>query len=563
MKIKFVGAIEHITGSCSWLQHGETGVQFLVDCGMYQGYGSEMRNRKEFPFDPAELSFVLLTHAHMDHCGMIPKLYREGFQGKVYATAATAKLAEIGLRDAVKIGREKQESQYTKKDVEKINFVKVDNHEDFYWEKSIPVGQNIWATFRRSSHILGAAAISVSWREKTSSMNMCFSGDIGNNTKALSYLPMMKPNKYPFPRTQYLLVESTYGKAVRQKEFKSAKNRQDALWQAIENARSRGGKVLMPAFSIHRSQEILVDLIATLKTHAKNGKGWKILCHSPMTAKVCQVYFEELMRTKKGRGGGGGDGDHLYMSENFPDYISGTISAPEDSKEILGFLFKTTKSKKNGRARYKFMDAHEIQVRSARPKNSDDYDIIIASSGMCEAGPICGYLEEYEQNPATTIVITGYQASAKGAEIRARATETKGTAQKGYAHVEDLSGYYSAHADQAVLLDYIFNVDGVDDDDKLKMPATVFINHGGDHASKNALKSAIEEQSKKKIRQRKIEKVLIAEKSEKWFDLDSGEFEEITLLDVITEMRIARQQMRALTRIVKNITYPRSTEKRE
>ncbi|MGR3913140.1 MAG: MBL fold metallo-hydrolase [Gammaproteobacteria bacterium] len=553
MKIKFVGAIDHITGSCSWLQHGETGVQFLVDCGMYQGYDSEMRNRKEFPFDPAELSFVLLTHAHLDHCGMIPKLYREGFTGKVYATAATAKLAEIGWRDAVKIGHAKKDEQYTERDVEKINFVKVDDREDFYWEKAISVSQDIWAVFRRSSHILGAAAISVSWKNGTENMAMCFSGDIGNNTKKLSYLPMMKPNKYPFPKTQYMLVESTYGKAVRAEEFKSAKNRQDALWQAIDNARAKGGKVLMPAFSIHRSQEILIDLIATLGTHAENGEGWKILCHSPMTAKVCQVYFEELMRTKKGRSES--DVDHLYMSDGLLGYISGTVNAPEEPGQILQFLFET---QKGGCANYKFMNAHKIQVCSNKPKDSDDYDIIIASSGMCEAGPICGYLEEYEQNPATTIVITGYQASAKGAEIRARATETKGTAQKGYAHVEDLSGYYSAHADQAVLLDYIFNVDGVNDDAKLQIPATVFINHGGNAESKNILKSAIEKQSEKKKRQRMIKSVMVAEKSDKWFDLNSGAFveEEVTSADLMVEMRALRREVRTLTSIVENISQP-------
>lgn len=549
MKIKFVGAIDHITGSCSWLQHGETGVQFLVDCGMHQGYGAEVRNRKEFPFDPAEISFVLLTHAHMDHCGMIPRLYREGFTGKVYATAATAKLAEIGLLDAAKIGREKQEVQHTENDVGKINFVKVDDRENFYWEKAISVSQDIWAVFRRSSHILGAASISVSWRKGTDNMAMCFSGDIGNNTKELSYLPMMKPNKYPFPKTQYLLVESTYGKEVRAEEFKSVKNRQDALWQAIDKARARGGKVLMPAFSIHRSQEILIDLIATLKTHAKNRKEeWKILCHSPMTAKVCQIYCEELPRLKKGRGES--DGDHLYMSDDLLEYISGTVNAPKEPEQILRFLF--------GNGHYNFMNAHTIQVRDKQPKDSDDYDIIIASSGMCEAGPICGYLEKYEQNPATTIIITGYQASAKGTEIRARATETKDNAQKEYAHVENLSPYYSAHADQAILLDYIFNVDGVDDDAKLQVPATVFINHGGNVESKNALKSAIEKQSKKKKRQRLIKKVAVAEKSGKWFDLNSGEFEEekITSADLMAEIRALQRQVRTLAGIVENITQP-------
>lgn len=407
MKIKFVGAINHITGSCSWLQSNKTGIQFLVDCGMHQGNAVEHFNANEFLFDPEEISFILLTHAHLDHCGLIPKMYRDGFRGKVYSTAATAKLAEIGLLDSAKIQQANEIKIYTKQNVEEINFVRVDEQPGFYWEKAITVSTDIWAAFRRSSHILGAAAISVSWKTKSDeSKTMCFSGDIGNNTKDLSYLPLMKPNKYPFPTTDYLLVESTYGDKNRDSKFKDEKNRLQEWSEILMDAQEKQGKVLVPVFSIHRSQEVLIDLIATLKKYShelvgQKEKQWKILCHSPMIAKVCQVYFEEFNRYVEDRNGGK---NYLYRRDGFSNHID---SDEIETERMLKFLFKINK--------YIFNDGKCIvEICRKKPANIDRYDVIIASSGMCEAGPICDYLEKYENDPVTTIVVTGYQASGKG-----------------------------------------------------------------------------------------------------------------------------------------------------
>ena len=560
MKIKFVGAINHITGSCSWLKYSQTGAEFLVDCGMYQGSHIEDLNAAEFPFDPSEIKFVLLTHAHIDHCGLLPKLYRDGFRGKVYATSATAKLAKIGLIDAAKIQNTAQSKIYTKDNVDQIQFVCVDDDNadvkfaipdrpHFFWGNPFWVETNLQAAFLRSSHILGAVSITINWRTESNDEDkkfesMSFSGDIGNNTEERSYLPLMKPNKYPFPTTRYLLVESTYGHANREEKFKSCSNRQEELWRVIENTRSKQGKILIPVFSIHRSQEILIDLVATLKNHISEAEkqkncGWKILFHSPMIAAVCQVYYEELTRKIKGRSG---EDNTLYMDDNLLNYID------EESVKIFEYLFKTTNAKlKHKETRYKFGGSNEVVVTSQPGDNTDDNDIIVASSGMCAAGPICDYLKSYEHDPANTIVLTGYQVSPKGQEIQQHSTKNALTEK--YAQVEDLSKYYSGHADQSVLLDYIFNINGVPENREIK-PATVFINHGGNAFSKNQLQLAIEKQSKIWTRQRPIEKVMVAEKLEQWFDLNTGQLEEITTADLMTEILQLKQQLHAVLRML-------------
>ena len=551
MKIKFVGAIDHITGSCSWLKYSKTGTQFLVDCGMHQGHSAEELNAKSFPFNPSEIEFVLLTHAHIDHCGLIPKLYRHGFRGKVYATSATVKLAKIGLHDAAKIQPKNHLSVYDKADVEKINFISVDEDDanlifcqpdkkHFFWRNNFYVSTNISVAFHRSSHILGAASITVNWKDESGDTygwsGMCFSGDIGNNTKELSYLPLIKPNQYPFPSTKYLLVESTYGDKARDEKYKSSEARKKKLWEIIQKASKRGGKILIPVFSIHRSQEVLIDLIATIKTYASEvGETercqWDILCQSPMITKVCKVYAEELKRQVKDRDA---IEKSLYTSDSVLNYIK------ENSTEVFDFLFNQNY--------YKFNDTNKIDILSKKPKNYDEYDIIVASSGMCAAGPIKGYLDEYENDPSTTIILTGYQASPDGRKIQDYAK----TENEKYAQVENMAGYYSGHADQNVLLDYIFNISGVSED-KVITPATVFINHGGSTIPKKVLKKAIEEQNNEKIRQRKIAKVVVAEKSDQWFNLTSGEFDEITNTDLANELQMIRQQLFDLSNSLNNI----------
>lgn len=560
MKIKFIGATNHITGSCSWLNYTEGKTQFLVDCGMHQGSGQDTINSQDFPFDPFDIDFMFLTHAHLDHCGLIPKLYKQGFSGKVYTTAATAKLAQIVLLDAAKISAINGLGLYTKSDVSLIEFVAIDDDPGFTWGgKPRSISAGITASFLMSSHILGAASISISWSEDPDKNDdalkktIVFSGDIGNNIESASYLPLLKPNKYPFPETDYMLVESTYGGQVRDRKFKSSENRladlDEILTYTIEEKK---GKVIIPTFSIHRSQEIIIDLVSWLISKntgqysvPSDTRKIKILCHSPMIAAVCQVYFEQLTRTittKKGE-------TDQYLSKGFLDHVG-----DEDFiKNKFKFLFKTAPDDKNKEVGSKaVLGSGVIDIKATYKGGAEKYDIVLASSGMCDAGPICTYLDECENDFSNTIILTGYQSS----DSRGRKLLDRGNSDvpSQVAEVKNLSGYYSGHADQDILLDYIFDLGRFA---KTRHAATVFINHG-EPTSKDTLKLAIEARSlENNPQQRPIKDVLIADGTS-WFDLNEGQFEQqdneevniqednIATSEVLSEMKDIKRLLREL-----------------
>lgn len=504
MKIKFCGATNHVTGSCSWLIYNQTDTQFLVDCGMHQGFNVEYRNTNSFPFEPKKLKFMFLTHAHVDHSGLIPRLYKEGFKGKVFTTRATAREAELILKDAAKIS-----NLFNKTHVDLIQFHCVDDFENFSWGKSLPIDAGIKATFLRSSHILGAASISIAWAklpedfDPKKAKTFCFSGDIGCNTDDSSYLPLMKPNKYPFASSDYLLVESTYGGVIRDKHLKSSKNRLSALEQALTDTIIKSkGKVLIPSFSIHRAQEILLDLLAVLD--GGFDRQLDILIHSTMIAKANQIYFEELESTIK---------THKKITNQYLREDIQTKPYYTAFKELLNTEHPSGKSQ----AETNFK-GHNIRVMTKTPKSVDGFDVIIASSGMCEAGPIVNHLKRLEKDHNNSLILTGFQAKGtKGEELKLNASKNK---QNQVMRVIDLSAFYSGHGDQEVILDYIFKLNGYEDQSH---PTTVFINHG-EKSNKHELLQCIADTSKKNSAEfnRKISQIYLAETKEDWFDLDGG-----------------------------------------
>ena len=263
MKVKFIGAIERVTGSCAWLKHKDT--EFLIDCGMIQGEKySTQENSKNFPFKPNNLKFVLLTHAHLDHCGLIPKLYKDGFTGLVYCTKATARLAKEIMRNSCHI-----DAPYTMSDVSSVNFRHVDELEDFKWGKFIPVDENISFNFFHSAHILGAVSIGLSWfSEKATSI--LFTGDIGNNVKSNAYQPLLKARQSPHKSFDYIVCESTYGARNRDLNQCDFNNRIEMLENQIVNTlHKKQGDLLIPTFSMHRTQEIIFDLFYILNVKWK------------------------------------------------------------------------------------------------------------------------------------------------------------------------------------------------------------------------------------------------------------------------------------------------------
>jgi len=536
LKVKFIGATKGVTGSCTWLWHTDSNTQFLVDCGMHQGrHEDEWLNYQKFEFDAAEIKYVLLTHAHIDHCGLLPKLVQNGFKGWVYCTRATKEIALLLLYDAAKIS-----DYYTFEEIKAIKWNVIDEGE-FHWNKCLRLANGLSATFKRNSHVLGSCAISVSWAHdatagKEGLKSIYFSGDIGCQSEENPYLPLLKDDHYPYPKADYLVVESTYGSKVIDPKYKDAINRVDTLGDIITNTVfNKQGKVLIPAFSFHRTQELIMDIwwwqwarwketkyadfLGDLLERDKD-KGPKyenplrVICDSPLGSRINKVYASQLLKKTA-------NGKYQYLNNKLPGRLG-------IETEKIGEQF--TRLVENGVTYHygQILRVYKEQNKDTKTKlqlsrsesvakSIDRTNVIIASSGMCDYGPVTEYLRQMRNDPKNTIIITGYQSpNSTGAGLLERAGEA-GYTNMNHAEVVNMSGYYSAHADQERLLDYVFDLQNYY---KNARSATVFINHG-EASSKDELHNAIINRSARSIvTDRDVQKVEIA-RSE-WFNLDQG-----------------------------------------
>lgn len=538
LKIKFVGAIEGVSGSCTWLHHTDSDTQFLVDCGMHQGNErEEWANSQAFPFQAARLKYVLLTHAHIDHCGLLPRLVREGFTGLVYATRATRELTELMLLDAARVS-----GMFSEHEVKQIRWSVLDDDLGFKWGRSIRLAEGIWMAYLRSSHILGACLISIGWKVDSSNRSICFSGDVGCQTDENAYLPLMKSGQHPFADTDYIVVESTYGGRVRAQEHQDYELRLARLAEVISHTLFvKGGKVLMPAFSLHRTQELLMDVLQWMKTNLpahEEGRGLSRYdddfplvanVHAPLGYAVTQVYAKHLCSKSP-------NGKFKYLNTELCSSLAMNADAIQSMLQRLveHGSFKVTAK------RYLSM------TKPKQPSNSEA-DIVIASAGMCDNGPVVNYLERWGNDPRNTVIITGYQsAGSKGAELMQRATASPApmdSLSPDQAEVIDMSPYYSAHADQQMLLDFLFRTDGFG----CNKPATLLINHGNP-ASKYELRKAVQMRSdSRKENDRQIKEVRIADA--RWLNLDTGEVIEHSHAEqaLLSELEALRRQVELLT----------------
>lgn len=467
LKIKFVGAIEGVSGSCTWLHHTDSDTQFLVDCGMHQGTErEEWHNRQAFPFQAARLKYVLLTHAHIDHCGLLPRLVRDGFTGQVYATRATRELTELMLLDAARVS-----GMFTEDEVKQIRWSVLDEDPGFKWGRFIRLAEGVRMNYLRSSHILGACSISISWMVNGENRTICFSGDVGCQTDENAYLPLMKRGQRPFADTDYIVVESTYGGRIRAQEHQDYQLRLARLAEVISHTLFvKGGKVLMPAFSLHRTQELLMDVLHWMKTHlpasrfqlgeSAGARSITANVHAPLGRAITEVYAKHLCSRSP-------NGKFKYLNAELCESLS------MHAEEIQTML-------------QQLVDMGLYQAGSGclmsmtKPKQASNFeaDIVIASAGMCDQGPVVSYLERWGNDPRNTVILTGYQAAgSRGAELMQRATATTSVMNSlapDKAEVIDMSPFYSAHADQQMLLDFLFCTNGFDSN----KPVTLLINHG-------------------------------------------------------------------------------------
>lgn len=449
MKVTFCGATKTVTGS-NFLVEG-AGKKFLVDCGLYQGGAKdEIKNEEPFPYDINEIDFMLLTHAHIDHSGRIPKLYKEGYRNPIYATNATCDLCAIMLPDSGHI----QETETEWKNRKRIRrgeeeLVPIYDAETAAkslelfkgepYDQIIELDDDIHVRFNDAGHMLGSSTIEIWIRENGENKKIVFSGDLGNNDIPLLAEPTMIQD------ADFLVMESTYGNRLHIKNENKAKTFINIVTDTIKN----GGTVVIPSFAVGRTQEILYEL-----NKIKDSED-----DSPE--------FERKYR--------------LLM--NTPVYVDSplAISATEVFKENMDLFDEETQELiKRGDNPLEFPGLKFTQtVEESKALNeSDESAIIISASGMCEVGRIKHHLKHNIWNPKNTILFVGYQAPGTlGRKIvdGAKTVKIFGEEVAVNARVEYIEGY-SGHADQAGLLHFV--------DSFVKKPNHIFLVHGEEESQK-------------------------------------------------------------------------------
>ncbi|MCA9460030.1 MAG: MBL fold metallo-hydrolase [Nanoarchaeota archaeon] len=543
MLVKFIGAIERVTGSCSWLK--KDSIEFLIDCGMVQGERHEIfENEKPFLFDPKLIKFVLLTHAHLDHCGLIPRLYKEGFVGRVYCTRATSFLSHEIMLDAAKIGIG---TPYKVKDVDNIKYSFFEDMKNFKWGKMIPIDNDIFIAIYRSAHILGSVSIRVSWNKDVNGKSILFTGDIGNNTKQNSYQPLLKHRQVPDYRVGFIVCESTYGS--REHEFSECNldNRIVQLEKAvIETLYQKKGNLIIPTFSLHRTQEILFDLYYLMKIKLKGelfqGKyeekldssvsndlkikpiPIQVICDSPLGKRISKIYAEELTKPYYN----GTEVKRPYLNNNILNWLN----VQDDEVENL---FKNLYTEK-----FLNIGVHNVKILEDYKRELPDTPVIvITSSGMCDAGPALIHLENHLEDPKNTILLTGHQsAGTNGNKLSNLADLSEEEKQIGSiqltenkeikfsdikANIGKIIGY-SGHADQKSLLNYLF----IDEDESKYTIPKIFLNHGTNESREEFKKKILErsEELNRKYSEKQSfsTNVVIPKKNDGWYDLDKNEW---------------------------------------
>ena len=420
MKITFHGAARTVTGS-KHLITTNSGLNILLDCGLFQGMGTEsdLLNR-HFGFSPYEIDFLILSHAHIDHSGLIPKLVKEGFKGKIYATPATIDLCRLMLEDSGSI----QEA-----DVVYINKRRKKRGESaltpLYSEEDAikamkffkPVAYNTWFEindevkfmYTDSGHVLGSAAVSMVVNEDGKEKRLFFSADIGRPGDQI----LRKPE--PFPQADFIICESTYGNRLHE-PVKNAEGR--LLAAVVETCVEKGGKLVIPAFSLDRTQELIYAL--DRMEHQGILPPIRVFVDSPLSVHTTRVVEEHIECFNKDLR------DYMEKGDQRPFYFKNLhfVSDVEESKAIN--LLK-------------------------------EPCIIISASGMAEAGRIKHHIKNVISSPNNTILIVGYcTPTSLGGRLGAGAEEVRifGETYKVKARVETIDAY-SAHADYSEMIQYL------------------------------------------------------------------------------------------------------------
>jgi metallo-beta-lactamase family protein len=419
--ITFRGAAQEVTGSCYELESPSIG-RVLLDCGMHQGGDAVERVRdEEFAFDPAAIDHVILSHAHLDHSGLLPKLYREGFRGTVLCTSATAELLDIMLHDSVGLylrdleranvrnarrGRPELDPDFTQEDVEGV--LSLCRGSRLGEEVSFDGGARL--RFHDAGHILGSAIIELTLHEEGKDKTVVFSGDLGKKDSVLMNVPA-EPG-----HADVLLAESTYG----DREHRDEEDSMLQLKELLDETWRRGGSVMIPAFAVGRTQDILFHLGCL--HHQGELNAWEVFLDSPMAIAVTSVY-DRWINTLDGEDVRHLSDAHKTSLENFLP----TLNLARDTEQSMAI------NRIKGGA------------------------IIIAGSGMCTGGRIRHHLKQRIWDDRNTLIFTGYQAQGTLGRVLVDGASKIRIFGEEYivkAQIETLGGL-SAHAGQSDLVAWI------------------------------------------------------------------------------------------------------------
>lgn len=445
IRLTFLGATRTVTGSCFLLN--TTKGKLLVDCGMFQGgWETQLRNYLGFAFDPKEIDWVVLTHAHIDHCGLIPRLTKLGFNGRIFATSATADLAKILLLDSAHIQEHEAEQKrlqrvrrrirpedyevpldeplYTQEDAKKAGsfFEAVD------YRTKVNLNQWVSVRFDDAGHILGSASAEVWVEGSVGVTKVVFSGDIGNYDRPI----LADPSS--IESGDYVLIESTYGHRMHE----GFDERDTILEGIIDKTVGRASSLVIPAFAVGRTQDILYAL-RKLKDRRPDWPALPVFVDSPLASQATAVTARH--------------------PECFDDDMRRMMAAGDDPFHFEGLKYTETE------------DESKAISRVPGPK------IIISASGMCTDGRIKHHLKEHLPNPKDNVMLVGYQAEGTlGRMLHDHLPEVSifGDKVKVRAGVTSI-GAFSAHADQAGLLRWLHSFG--------TKPGHVFVIHGEDKSA--------------------------------------------------------------------------------
>ena len=446
MKLKFLGAAQTVTGSCHYVETEYA--KFVVDCGLFQGSkATKEYNYIDFKIDPSSLNFMILTHAHIDHSGLIPKLVKHGFKGPIYCTAATAELARILLLDSAHI----QESEIERKNRKNLRagipllepiYSTADAAESLQYLTPVPMQEiqqpalGLEFCLQDAGHILGSTIVEIWAEEKEARTKIVFSGDLGQNSQPIINDPTV------IKEADYVVIESTYGDRIHRKGL----NRRTQLKAIIEETMKKGGNLIIPAFAVERTQDLLYDL-SDLYYAGELDPKINIVIDSPLAVAATEIFQKNI--------------------QYYDEVAQKRVDRGEHPLELPNLRFSKTQQES--------MELNQVQGRH----------IIISASGMCDAGRIKHHLKHNLWRRESTILFVGYQAEGSlGRRILEgnKIVRIHGEEVNVLADIRTIEAF-SAHADQRGLLEWLAAFES--------KPKQVIIVHG-EFAAQKALGELIQ-----------------------------------------------------------------------